>query len=89
MLNFMLHSLQPSPGAVNFILAQLYIGVYTSGELHRIIAIAGLARYQISLCLPQTDSDACVCVVIGQQKQPFEPLLCLSCRYDIVTKKVK
>ena len=28
MLNFMLHSLQPSPGAVNFILAQLYIGVY-------------------------------------------------------------
>ena len=27
MMNLMLHSLQPSPGAVNFILAQLYIGV--------------------------------------------------------------
>ena len=32
MLNFMLHSLQPSHGAVNFILAQLYIGVYTIPE---------------------------------------------------------
>src|SRR6266487_5866557 len=31
MLNLMLHSLQPSHGAVNFILAQLYIGVYNSG----------------------------------------------------------
>ena len=30
MLNFMLHSLQPSRGAVNFILAQLYIGVNNS-----------------------------------------------------------
>ncbi len=29
MLNLMLHSLQPSHGAVNFILAQLYTGVYT------------------------------------------------------------
>ena len=28
MLNFMLHSLQPSHGGVNFILAQLYVGVY-------------------------------------------------------------
>jgi hypothetical protein len=27
--NFMLHSLQPSHGGVNFILAQLYVGVYT------------------------------------------------------------
>jgi hypothetical protein len=27
MMNLMLHSLQPSRGAVNFILAQLYIGV--------------------------------------------------------------
>ena len=48
MLNFMLHSLQPSHGAVNFILAQLYVGVYifvlskqalcpksdTGGEVH-------------------------------------------------------
>src|SRR5437868_9612082 len=30
MMNLMLHSLQPSRGAVNFILAQLYIGVNTS-----------------------------------------------------------
>src|SRR5207247_5822906 len=29
MMNLMLHSLQPSHGAVNFILAQLYIGVNT------------------------------------------------------------
>src|SRR6266516_1922313 len=29
MMNLMLHSLQPSRGAVNFILAQLYIGVNT------------------------------------------------------------
>ena len=29
MMNLMLHSLQPSHGAVNFILAQLYVGVYT------------------------------------------------------------
>src|SRR5436189_288923 len=37
---FMLHSLQPAHGGVNFILAQLYVGVY-SGEflgenLHRL-----------------------------------------------------
>jgi hypothetical protein len=29
MMNLMLHSLQPSHGAVNFILAQLYTGVNT------------------------------------------------------------
>jgi hypothetical protein len=28
MLNLMLHRLQPFHGAVNFILAQLYVGVY-------------------------------------------------------------
>jgi len=31
-MNLMLHSLQPSHGAVNFILAQLYTGVNTKGE---------------------------------------------------------
>ncbi len=30
MLNLMLHRLQPFHGAVNFILAQLYVGVYTT-----------------------------------------------------------
>src|SRR6266571_2573488 len=29
MLHLMLHRLQPSHGAVNFILAQLYVGVYS------------------------------------------------------------
>jgi hypothetical protein len=29
MVNLMLHSLQPFHGAVNFILAQLYIGVHS------------------------------------------------------------
>ena len=32
MMNLMLHSLQPSRGAVNFILAQLYIGVNMIGK---------------------------------------------------------
>ena len=32
MITLMLHSLQPSRGAVNFILAQLYIGVNTQGQ---------------------------------------------------------
>ena len=30
MMNLMLHSLQPAHGAVNFILAQLYVGVNSS-----------------------------------------------------------
>src|SRR6266568_7534477 len=33
MLHLMLHSLQPSHGAVNFILAQLYVGVHKGGRL--------------------------------------------------------
>src|SRR5256885_15492696 len=32
MINLILHSLQPSRGAVNFILAQLYIGVNMQGQ---------------------------------------------------------
>src|SRR5467141_4065598 len=32
MLNLMLHRLQPFHGAVNFILAQLYVGVYTLAQ---------------------------------------------------------
>src|SRR5260370_2979003 len=35
MLNLMLHRLQPFHGAVNFILAQLYVGVYTSTMAER------------------------------------------------------
>ncbi len=35
MLNFMLHSLQPYHGVVNFILAQLYSGVNTAAEVRR------------------------------------------------------
>jgi len=43
----MLHSLQPADGGVNFILAQLYVGVYTVGH-----AFAGwdiAARRSVSL----------------------------------------
>src|SRR5260221_6202950 len=36
MLNLMLHSLQPSHGAVNFILAQLYTGVNTIGKVGKL-----------------------------------------------------
>jgi carbonic anhydrase len=42
MLNFMLHSLQPSPGGVNFILAQLYVGVYMDPRLTNILQALGL-----------------------------------------------
>src|SRR6266487_1848274 len=48
---FMLHSLQPADGGVNFILAQLYVGVYTVGH-----AFAGwdiAARRSVSLKVEQ------------------------------------
>ncbi len=38
MVNLMLHSLQPSPGVVNFILAQLYVGVNTALSSHAEVA---------------------------------------------------
>ena len=47
----MLHSLQPADGGVNFILAQLYVGVYTVGH-----AFAGwdiAARRSVSLKVEQ------------------------------------
>src|SRR5205807_9271440 len=50
MMNLMLHSLQPSRGAVNFILAQLYIGVNTGASavdragFQRLVAEVGLGH---------------------------------------------
>ncbi len=37
MMNLLLHSLQPSHGGVNFILAQLYVGVYNASGAIAII----------------------------------------------------
>ena len=42
--------------------------VDTSGDLHLIVAAAGLTRCHISLGLPQSESDALVGGFIGQQK---------------------
>jgi hypothetical protein len=50
MLNLMLHSLQPSHGAVNFILAQLYTGVNTGEEPQRATRLsAGELLHQIAV----------------------------------------
>src|SRR6266704_5908970 len=47
MMNLILHSLQPSRGAVNFILAQLYIGVNTIPELSLYkLAVPHRGRYK-------------------------------------------
>ena len=48
MLNFMLHSLQPSHGGVNFILAQLYVGVY---NLHRLTTLEGVMEQSLTKTL--------------------------------------
>jgi len=44
MLHLMLHSLQPSHGAVNFILAQLYVGVYTFVDLTECAVVESLCE---------------------------------------------
>ena len=48
MINLILHSLQPSRGAVNFILAQLYIGVNNEYQIlvHPVILGSGKPLFQ-------------------------------------------
>ena len=40
MMNLMLHSLQPFHGAVNFILAQFYLGVYKGDTMSLLVRVS-------------------------------------------------
>jgi hypothetical protein len=60
MMNLMLHSLQPAHGAVNFILAQLYIGVNNVAYFNRARPHQGI-RQQVPerevTCIPSAQPD--------------------------------
>jgi len=59
MITLILHSLQPSRGAVNFILAQLYIGVNTAEVTEHLARIEAKKRGVLRLpdAVPDGDPD--------------------------------
>src|SRR6266487_1732393 len=70
MLNFMLHSLQPAHGGVNFILAQLYVGVYKFQEQSIFFVSTGIHTTLSTGLLPsQIVVSECECPSVPQTKE--------------------